>query len=321
MHKIIQLLSAPADAIDDIAVSELCWLFAFLTAKTEQCVDVLLALNLVPGLAAAAARLQPYAGTVQPIPVIRCIGNLSSGPSHWLDTLLVAQESAVVGFLCACTGTVNDAAQAPAITVFSAAVLSSAPTTVLVPHRAVRKEALWVLGNLLSGSDSQRAQVLSFIPFHSVATTAAPAKCYTGVVVLDRIVSAALCDEFDIQREGVFALESACFNFAEPSASSMVLNVLIYGGSHFDTSSLSAATLLAPSLSLSMWCRPLLNALLNLLKLQTDSDVVASTIRLFAAFTSHSEAVMRHCTSIGLTDALDELQVCFFKYYAFSLIH
>lgn len=59
-------------------------------------------------------------------------------------------------------------------------------------HRAVRKESMWVMSNLLGGSDAIRDFLL------------------TDSVVVDNLLNAICSDEFDLQKESLFALTNAC---------------------------------------------------------------------------------------------------------------
>ena len=111
---------------------EIWWIFTFLTAKEDTAVQRLLEIGLIKGIAIAAESLDP--GDISSIPLIRSMGNLSSGPEHWIDTLL--EEPAIINCLMTCTDQDNT-------------------------NRAVLKETTWVLTNLLGGTERQRCLMLN----------------------------------------------------------------------------------------------------------------------------------------------------------------
>ncbi len=141
---------------------EVWWLFTFLTAKQDTAVQELLNNKLVGCIEAAVGALDP--SSITSIPLIRCLGNLSSGPEQWIDGLVAS--SAILGALGHCVD-------------------------LDYSHHAVLKESVWVLTNLLGGSERQRVTVLN-----------------TGS--LQKILPALYCDYLDVQREALFALRHAC---------------------------------------------------------------------------------------------------------------
>lgn len=60
-------------------------------------------------------------------------------------------------------------------------------------HRTSLQESLWVVGNLLGGTDAHCAAVLR-----------------SGAPVAESILEALTCDHFDVQRKAVMALLQAC---------------------------------------------------------------------------------------------------------------
>ena len=107
------------------------------------------------------------------IPLIRCLGNLSSGPEHWIDGLVASR-----GILNALGSCVN---------------LDQS-------HHAVLKESVWVLANLLGGSERQRTAVLDAGSF-------------------EKIVPALYCDFWDVQR-GIICPQARLSDYGSDSATS-----------------------------------------------------------------------------------------------------
>jgi hypothetical protein len=171
---LVALLGHP----DEVLVNEVSWIFAFLTAKEDDAVDALIAADCLPCIVAASAR---YAATgIACIPIIRCLGNLSSGPSRWMEAIAkdAGLASALSEFLARCT----DAALA---------------------HRAVLKESMWVLANIL-GSDIRVSQ--PFVSGHWWAS------------IVRNMVQALLVSTFDIQKEVIVGLQNALIADRNPSS-------------------------------------------------------------------------------------------------------
>jgi len=121
---------------DERLAAEACWLLAFLSAKqaaTEATGNLLPSLLLGVGPLLGHCTPQAPYGT----PLVRLLGNLSSGPLDWLD-LLLAEHSLV-----------------PALARLASGASAGC---------AVRKEALWALGNLLGGGPGHRDRVLGQCP-------------------------------------------------------------------------------------------------------------------------------------------------------------
>lgn len=111
---------------------EIWWIFTFLTAKEDGAVQQLLDMGLIKSMTVSAVSLDP--GDISSIPLIRSMGNLSSGPEHWINSIL--EEPAMIDCLMKC---------------------SDQDTT----NRAVLKETTWVLTNLLGGTERQRCLLLN----------------------------------------------------------------------------------------------------------------------------------------------------------------
>ena len=111
---------------------EIWWIFTFLTAKEDIAVQQLLDMGLIKTISAAAASIDPQ--NISSIPLIRTMGNLSSGPEHWIDFLL--GEPPIINCLMICTD--QD-----------------------ITNRAVLKETTWVLTNLMGGTEHQRRLMLN----------------------------------------------------------------------------------------------------------------------------------------------------------------
>jgi hypothetical protein len=163
-QQLLPLLSHP----DINLVTEIAWSFAFLTAKEEPVVDELVRLGLARDILNFALRCVPKA--INCIPAIRCLGNLSSGPVRWMAAV--------------CLDDVSLQELLTALARFTDASSS---------HRAVAKESLWVLTNVLGADESYRARILQ--------STAYPQ-------LQQNITGALLSDRFELQKEALFALQN-----------------------------------------------------------------------------------------------------------------
>lgn len=76
---------------------EVWWIFAFLTAKSEEAVHAMLQQGLAVAVASAASNavdaiasglIKPHENAAEIVPILRTLGNLTSGPVEWLDLLL-----------------------------------------------------------------------------------------------------------------------------------------------------------------------------------------------------------------------------------------
>ena len=71
---------------DKKLVAEICWIFAFLSAKEIESVEKLVELELIQALI-SVVEASDYS-TLEPVPALRCLGNLSSGLLPWIDVIL-----------------------------------------------------------------------------------------------------------------------------------------------------------------------------------------------------------------------------------------
>ena len=67
-------------------VSEICWVFTFLSAKDLESVQMLVDLGLIQALTVVVDRADP--ASLESVPALRCLGNLSSGSVPWIDVIL-----------------------------------------------------------------------------------------------------------------------------------------------------------------------------------------------------------------------------------------
>lgn len=211
--------------------TEICWLFTFLAAKVDVSVAALIEQGLIPAMVYVATASDP--SSVDTIPCIRTLVNLSSGPVEWVD--LFVQESTLLGILIA----LCDISKA---------------------HKSVAMESLWLLSNLLGGGPRHRGAILS---------------CKHTADILQNIVKAILSDQFELQRESLFALHHACLD----------KNDIIYsafGGSEVIGQILQL--LKAPDVKVSMTCMQVLRIL------------------------AMQPRVLSICADLGLHDILDDIQ-------------
>lgn len=78
------------------------------------------------------------AGHPSSLPAIRSLGNITSGPSDWLSLILTSSIQGSISIIQVLNRS-----------------LAAGPSA----HRAVLKESLWVMTNLLGGSEEQTALV------------------------------------------------------------------------------------------------------------------------------------------------------------------
>ena len=145
---------------------EIMWVLCFLAAKEEAAVGHMIAAQgLIPAICSVVSRTD--AMDERAIPLVRCLGNLTSGPLEWIDPLLVVSLSGVSVSVSVSGGGVTDPSTAVSIPSFLIAVLSSWHSQgggeggTFAAHRAVVKETLWVVSNLLAGTEQHREHVLT----------------------------------------------------------------------------------------------------------------------------------------------------------------
>jgi hypothetical protein len=237
---------------------EIWWVFTFLTAKEDLAVQHLVDAGLVSSIAAAMAptRTYPHTHGVDPgdiacIPLIRCLGNLSSGPEHWIDSIVA--EPAILACLLAC---VDQDSQNSSSGNSRGGIPALDPNP---PHRAVLKESIWVLSNLLGGTQLQQSTVLNSGP------------------VLHRLFSAFYSDYFEVQREAVFAIHHAC-------QSAEVLMMLIQ--STFSNNRQSSSGNHNPNSNSHFNLEDLLLQLAQFVRVP-DEEVLAASLEVVSAFIIH----------------------------------
>ena len=106
-------------------IHEICWILVFVSAKEEGDVTLMIQEGLVRALCEASL-LFP-AGSPMAIPMVRTLGNITSGPLGWLDMMLI--EPLYV---------------APVVQMLHRQLSSDE-----AGHRSVIKESLWVVANIL----------------------------------------------------------------------------------------------------------------------------------------------------------------------------
>jgi importin subunit alpha-6/7 len=127
----------------DLAVAtEVWWVFSFLSAKEDESVQKLIENGLLDALESKLGSLDPAAMTS--IPVLRTLGNLVTGPPHWIDMIL--SRSSII------------------------ASLLRIMANPLVSEKAVMKEAMYALGSILGGDKPHRISALQAGSLLSVQT-------------------------------------------------------------------------------------------------------------------------------------------------------
>lgn len=249
--------------------TEICWFFAFYLAKEEDAVNYLLSLDLREELFVLLAHVESSTSSLAHsayIPMIRMLGNLSSGPIEWIDHALllppVSMPVSVVG-------------SARREVVLDALLSFSNPATSVDHNRAVTKEALWVLANILGGSEAHRVKLLEH-------------RHPSGRSAMDNILCAFQSDQFDIQRESLFALENACMD-------QRVLCTVFSGQNLASTAHLQQ--------------------LKRLLQIPSDAGVAMSCIRILKGLSlstfsplSTATAWSSCCDELGVLEVLEDLQ-------------
>ncbi len=132
MTQLLQLLNhSNLDVVFEIA-----WVFVFLTAKDDDSIKLLLDNGLLGILLEVICRNDIVESIV--IPIIRCLGNISSGQVQWIDQFFTYNNGANVNFFF--TKFLN---------------IRSIPQPII-------KETTWVLSNILAGNDYHRASIYQF---------------------------------------------------------------------------------------------------------------------------------------------------------------
>ncbi len=233
-------------------VEELSWIFTFLSKKeqnNQEIYSLLLQHDLGTSLCNVCDLYVP--GHPSSLPAIRALGNLTSGPIEWLECFMPSSSIPI-----ASTTTINTATAvipSPMIVTTITRSLSSSPNN---SHRAVSKEALWVTANLLGGTQAHRDMTIM------------------SSNLMEIIIVHLLCDQFDLQREAIFALMNAYKNHT----------FLLYIASRRDVLIKLIELLSAPDSEVVICCMSILR----------DVAMIAGAIEL--------------CTELGMMDVLDEIQ-------------
>ena len=116
---------------DPIVVTEMWWLFYYLSGKENEAVDCMFHSGLADAMALSISKANP--AEITTVPILRTLCNLTNGPVEWRNEMLLRPQLL------------------PALAV----ILS--PT---VSHKDVLKEALFATGNIFDGPVEQRALAL-----------------------------------------------------------------------------------------------------------------------------------------------------------------
>jgi len=114
-------------------VFEIAWIFVFLTAKDDDSVKMLLDNGLVGILLEIICRNDIVDSIV--IPIIRCLGNITSGQVEWIDMLFKYNSGVNMNYFFTKFLNIRN-----------------------IPQPIV-KETTWVLSNILAGNDQHRASM------------------------------------------------------------------------------------------------------------------------------------------------------------------
>lgn len=170
-----ELFSVPAAGIPSSSeiIQEVLWVFAFLTAKDDlPACQAMLAKGLCERvLGVFQVYLHESLSEPRFIPLIRIIGNISSGPAEWSTALMSVRLPGLTG--------------SPLI--HGLRVLLGADSA----HRTVRKECMWVVSNIF-GSESDAVRLAA-----------------ASEGLLECVFKALAGSQYDVQREAVVALNNA----------------------------------------------------------------------------------------------------------------
>ena len=159
---IVPFLLSLTNYIDRTVAKEVWWIFTFLSAKEEESVTVLLQQGLIQALDTSFKGLKPE--DVVNIPIVRTLGNLTSGPVEWINGIVGSGDL-----------------------ILSLKVLTADTSTT---NHALLKECMWSINNILGGSPECRTALLK-------------------VGILDNIIPVIYSDQFELQKESIFALRHA----------------------------------------------------------------------------------------------------------------
>ncbi len=139
-HNAIELLLHLTMHPDAILKIEAWWVLTYLTIKEEESVDSLVEAGLIDALNVAMGTMGTMDCTDIFVPIVRSIGNLSSGPVHWIDHLVdMARNPNILGMLHALTA-----------------------QDLQINNMSIIKESLWAIANILGGTPEQRSVAYQF---------------------------------------------------------------------------------------------------------------------------------------------------------------
>jgi len=133
-HGLIPVLVELLGCSDTETRQEVLWALAFLSAKEEAAVGCLISEHSLHRRLCQGASSQTNFSDSTSVALLRCLGNLSTGPLEWVDALV--QEPALLPLLCS---------------------VVACDTS----HRSVIRDAVWVAGSLLGAGPQHRSAVLS----------------------------------------------------------------------------------------------------------------------------------------------------------------
>lgn len=127
----IPLLVSLTSHSDPVVVTEMWWLFYYLSGKENEAVECMFHSGMADAMAQAISRANPEEITT--VPILRTLCNLTNGPVEWRNEILLRPQLL------------------PAL----ALILSST-----VSHKEILKEALFATGNIFDGPVEHRALAL-----------------------------------------------------------------------------------------------------------------------------------------------------------------
>ena len=226
-------------------VEEVSWVFTFLSRKEApaEISSLILQHDLGVTLCNVCDLYAP--GHPSSLPAIRALGNLTSGPIEWLEYLMPSN-------LSISTSSSSSSTPPPLIITTITKSLASGSSG----HRAVLKEGLWVTANLLGGTEAHRDMTIK------------------SPHLMEIISSFLLCDQFDLQREAIFATGNSYKNN----------DFLLYICSRREILVKLIELLNAPDPEVVIFCMSILR----------DVALIAGAVEV--------------CTELGMMDVLDEIQ-------------
>jgi len=144
----MSLLIALTSHSDPVVATEMWWLFYYLSGKENEAVNCMFQFGMADAMTSAVNNACPT--DINVVPIMRTLGNLTSGAVEWTSELL----------------------DRPGLLATLAKLLSS-PLT----HKSVLKEILWVVGNIFGSTAVHRASALASGLLHLVFTSLMMDQC------------------------------------------------------------------------------------------------------------------------------------------------